>query len=494
MPEKFESSDTMLKSADSNKESADAARQHRPHVTSEQLNFKAKQREKQSEIHEEAENGDRLKAETDLENGLNGLNEDFITTDNLETFLGENFSGDKNAFEEAKEYLEKQALFGIDVTREILENHLHKNLEITSNLSIAEKIKNYKDELSAQGKPSKEILQTLIAKFENEDAVSTWVENWKNMLALHSYAQNKPPQERKAIQSIIANADLSSENSFDLAMTEIENSSEISAETKEEISLKFGKVTSVGGMDSTLNQLKDHKEGIENAISEKGEIKKSLEGEISDLKSKIENTEPFSTERKELEKQLEAKTKNLKVAESEIREVKENTPQNISFPLREGFTAELNDDGSRTIRIDGLNFNLKIPDNKMPFQGRKNMLTVNLAFNYSALHKSGMEGLFNPQLGSGDVPDKNHRVLSGKILTALGYPTDTILSNDHIEQLKGDLSVLKQKSSNTTGMEDATALGIYDISTQEINMNRLTECLSFIKQNRGKEIRFEELK
>ncbi len=493
MPEKFETTELMLQSVDSN-ESIDSTRQDRAQVDLEHLDFKAKQREKQRKIHKKLENGDRLKAESDLENSLNSLGNEIITEDNLVHFVEENFSGNREIYEAAKNYLDKQALFGRKVKDEELKTKL-TSMEIEkSTLSIEDKIIGYKEQLATEGKSQSEILRILITKYEGNDSIPVLIEAWQNMLALHKYSENKPPQERKAIQSIIANADLSSENSFDLALTEIENSSEISETIKEEIVLKFGKISSVGEMDSTLNQLKDHKEGIEKAISGKEEVRNTLEGEISDLKKEIENTEPFSKEREKLEKKLEAKVGSLKTAESEIRELKDNAPEDILFPLREGFTAKLDSDGSRIISIDGLNFDLKIPDNKMPFQGRKNMLTVNLAFNYNALHKSGMEGLFNPPLGSGDVPDKNHRILSSKILSKLGYPTDTILSNDHIKQLKDDLSMLKQKDSNSTGMEDATALGIYDISTQEIKMNRLTECLSFIKQNRGKGIGFEELK
>lgn len=492
MPENFEYSDVMLKSVDS-KESADSARQNRPRLTIEQQNDRLKQRKEQELSHNKIEDHEHNQADKVLEEELENT-DNVIDEKNLEVFIKENYPNSPKYIDDARDFLSRHSVIGVKVSEQKLRDYIAETFDNSEDLNIGDQIVATKEQLTAQGKSQVEILNTLLSRFESEEAVSTWIENWKNMLALHKYSENKPPQERKAIQSIIVNADLSSENSFDLALTEIENSSEISETTKEEIALKFGKISSVGEMDSTLNQLKDHKEGIEKAISGKEEVKNALEGEISDLKKQIENTEPFSQEREKLEKKLKTKVGSLKTAETEIRELKENTPEDISFPLREGFTAKLASDGSRIISIDGLNFDLKIPDNKMPFQGRKNMLTVNLAFNYSALHKSGMEDLFNPPLGSGDVPDKNHRILSGKILSNLGYPTDTILSNDHIKQLKDDLGILKQKGSNSTGMEDATALGIYDLSTQEINMNRLTKCLSFIKQNREKGIGFEDLK
>jgi len=481
MNENFIGSELEDKSADSN-EAADSLSDD----DFEKLESEQKDRKEKQTQHKKIEEQERLSADLELEENLSELS-------SLD-LINKEYPNNEEALSIGKEFIERNALMGIIPTEKELEAHISDKLGNGEKLSQEDEIKALKNELESEGKSSTEILQNLISRYDNVPEVKTWVENWKNFLELHELAKSKSPTERKAIETIISNSDFTTENAFETALESISNNSEISAETKEEISLKFGKITSVGGMDSTLNQLKDHKKGIEKAISEKGEIKESLEGEISDLKSKIENTEPFSTERKELEKQLEAKTKNLKVAESEIRELQETIPKEISFPLREGFTAKLNSDGSRVIRIDGLNFDLKIPDNKMPFQGQKNMLAINLAFNYSALHMSGMEGLFNPPLGSGDVPDKNHRILSGKILSNLGYPTDTILSNDHIKQLKDDLGILKQKGSNSTGMEDATALGIYDISTQEINMNRLTKCLSFIKQNRGKGIGFEEIK
>lgn len=183
----------------------------------------------------------------------------------------------------------------------------------------------------------------------------------------------------------------------------------------------------------------------------------------------------------------------LEQTETEIENLEKEKPKEISFKLREGFSAKLNPNGSRTINIEGSSFTIQLPDNAL-FMGRKNMLSINLAFTYKALSNVGMESLFTPQLNSNEVPDKNQRLFSNQILKELGYKNDTILSQSSINQLEKDLSKLKRKGSNTTGIEDLTALNIWDISTQEVNMSRLKSCLGFVRENRGREIGFENLK
>jgi hypothetical protein len=79
-------------------------------------------------------------------------------------------------------------------------------------------------------------------------------------------------------------------------------------------------------------------------------------------------------------------------------------------------------------------------------------------------------------------------------LNGLSYKTDQILSQSNIYQLEKDLGKLKQTGSNTTGIEDLEALGIWDISSQSVNSNQLGYCLHFIRENRERDIGFAELK
>jgi hypothetical protein len=494
MRNNLENSQPMLQSADS-KESAVYARHNRPQVTFEQLNFKAKQREKQRVNHEKLEQKDQEKADIELEKDIQELETQIITNDNIEEFVELNYSGNKKAFEIAQKYLDKQTNFGRIVSETELKNKIEPEIDETNELSNEDKIKNIKEQLIQQGKSPKEILQTLIAKFENEEAVNTWMENWKNFLKLHQYAENKPPAERKAIQQIISKADFTAENSFDTALSEIQNSTEISTETKTDLQKQFGaaNIQTVSGMDNALNQIKNQKKEIEKQIDSKKSEKESLQSEITDLEKELETLSPDDPKAEELKKKLAEKKKILEQTESEIENLEEEKPEKVSFELRTGFSAQLNPNGSRTINITDSNFAIQLPDNTL-FMSRKNMLSINLAFTYKALNNVGMDSLFTPKLNNGEVPDKKQRLFSNQILQGLGYKTDVILSQPSINQLEKDLSKLKQKGSNTTGIEDLTTLGIWDNSTQEVNMSRLKSCLDFVRENRNRQIEFEDIK
>ncbi len=460
----------------------------------EHLNFKVKRRKEQQKAHENIETRERENLDIELLKSLDSLDPEYVTFENVSEFLSKKFPNNSKAFELSKQFLTKQTSLGLNVKENKLGNYLNENLKIESILTIEDQIKNFTETIRAE-KSSVQVLHILIEKYGAIDSISTLVDQWKNFLKLHQFAEDKSPAEKKVIQRIISNADFTAENSFDMALAEISDNTEISSDTKLEITKKFGgeNVHTVSEMDSMLKNVESHKKDIEIAISSKTKEVQKIEGEIANLEKQIEALDSDDPKRKELEDKLADKSRILEQIKTDINFLNEEKPQEVSFPLRSDFSAKLNSDGSRSIRIDSQGFEIKLPDNRI-FQGRKNMLAINLAFSYRALHSVGMESLFSPKLASGEVPDKRQRMFSGKILSTLGYPTDTILSDGHINQLKDDLSMLKQKGSNSTGMEDATALGIYDISTQEVNMNRLTQCLSFIKQNRGKGIGFEELK
>ncbi len=153
---------------------------------------------------------------------------------------------------------------GLSVSQQKLNVQISQKLDNTEDISIAEEIKNYKEELLEQGKSQIEILTLLISKFENEESVSVWLDNWKNYQKLHNFAGSKPPAERRAIQNIIVNADFTSETAFSTSLAEISQSAEISTETKLEISREFGgsHIDSVDGMGFQLKQVKEHTQAL----------------------------------------------------------------------------------------------------------------------------------------------------------------------------------------------------------------------------------------
>ncbi|GEM_PF-3001253 len=492
MLERSEYGEAALKSVDSS-ESTDS-HENLPQIDLEQLNSDAKQRENQRKIHQGIENKDRQKADIELESNLSELDGGIVDEVNLTEFIEKNYSGSQEAFNAAKDYMLLQQSIGNAVSESDLREVLSNAVKEESVISKGDEVIAFKEKLVAKGKSQTEILSKLIASYEGDESVSVWVENWKQMLALHNYAKsNLDTSDQKAVENILSNVDITSENSFDTALKTIASSSEVSDSAKEKIVTKFGNISTIKDMDATLTDLKEQKEKLGEVVSRKEENRDLIKSDISKLEAKLNDPEITEQERSDLEKELAEKKQELETVKVEITSLQEQIPEKISFPLRNGFSAVLNSDGSRSIQIDGLNFVLKIPDNKMPFQGRKNVLTVNTAFTYGALRNSGIESLFNPELNNADVPTRDQRVLCSKILTSLGYPDSEIISELQIVQLNKDLSLLRNKNSNTSGFEDITALGIWDDLNKQIDTNRLTDCLSYINKNRGRDVGFSDL-
>jgi len=443
--------------------------------------------QKKSEIEE------RDKADQRLENEISALN--VSSQKELSDFLQKNFPNNTQANDIAQKYFNEQISLGFSVDKEYLLRSINKLTNNEHELSTADKIKAHKEQLSQQGKSPTEILQILISKYEKEEAVSTWVENWKSFLQLHELAENKPPTERQAIQNIIAKADFSNESAFTNSLSEIANSVEISSDTKLEISQKFKgeNISSISAMDSALKQMKSKKTKIERAIKEKKSEKKSLVSEIETIENELENLPMDDPKREKLKTNLIMKKQVLEQTVTTIADLETEKPKEVSFTLRDGVSAKLNPDGSRCVEIGENKFTIQLPKNAL-FMGRKNMLSINLAFTYKILSQLGIETLFTPKLKNGEVPDKQQRLFGRRILNELGYKTDQILSQSNIYQLENDLGKLKQKGSNTTGMEDLEALGIWDISNQSVNGNQFNSCLHFIRENRERDIGFAELK
>jgi len=479
-----ESSDTCLSDDSENKN---------PKLTFEQLHLKQMQRKEQEKEHRKIETQDGETVDLILESEYEKLV--IVTQNDLNDFLDEKYPQNNKAKKIAQSFFEEHKTLGVLLSTQILEQHISGLLSNSEKLSIEDNIKFFKEQLSQQGKSSGEILQILISKYEKEEAVSTWVENWKSFIQLHELAENKPPTERQAIQNIIAKADFSNENAFTNSLSEITNSAEISTETKLEISQKFKgeNISSVSAMDSALKQLKSKKAKIEHAINEKKFEKTSLLSEIETMEEELDNLPVDDPKREKLKTNLNRKKQVLEQTETTIADMETKKPQEVSFILRDGVSAKLNSDGSRCVEIGEKKFTIQLPENAL-FMGGKNLLSINLAFTYKILSQLGMETLFTPKIKNGEVPDKQQRIFGSQILKGLGFKTDQILSQSNIYQLEKDLGKLKQTGSNTTGTEDLEALGIWDISSQSVNSNQLEYCLHFIRENRERDVGFEELK
>jgi len=481
MPEKF----SVMQNSDDLSGSSDSLIGNVDSPSLEQLNYNAKQRETQIKSREKIDNKEHEKADVDLENDISTMK--ISNETELNYFLDSKFPNDSNARIFAEEYFENRNALGISVSAKELKRLITQESEKQADINVADQIKNYKEELANQSKSQTEILSLLISKFENEESVSVWVENWRNFQKLHNFAESKPPAERKAIQNIIAKADFSSSTAFETSLSEISQSKEISEETKLEISRKFdgSHIDSVDGMDYQLKKVKTHKKAIEKEIGLKSREKSALDSEIQTIEDKIDNLPLNDPKRLELEKQLEQRKMSLDEAEAEINRLENGKTQNVSFQLREGFNSVQNADGSRSIKIMNNNFSIKLPSNRWLFSDNKNVRAINLAFPYMALKNENLTGiLFNPNLENNSVPSKSQRDLGHIILSSLGFNDTKILSEENIKQLKKDLSLLNPQNGKS-GLENMTGIGIYDVGSQSVDKGKLKEVLSFIRGNRS---------
>jgi len=432
----------------------------------EQYNYRVQQQK----LHKKIEDKERLKADLDLDK-----------------FINTHYPGNDEALDLAKEHFIMQEVSGIHIGEKELKKYIDEKLIENKELSNEDRIKNYKEELTKQGKSQTEILSLLISKFENVETVSVWVENWRNFQKLHNFAESKPPVERQVIQNIISKADFTSESAFSTSLAEISQSAEISTETKLEISREFGgsHIDSVDGMDYQLQQVKEHTKAIEKKISIKSHEKSFLNLEIENLEDEIENLPLDDPKRQELEAKIEQKKEILEQTESEIDRLEKGKPKDLSFKLRKGFSAKLNSDGSRSIRIDNENFAIKLPSNKWLFSDKKNMRSINLVFPYIALKNQNIaDSLFRPNLENNGIPSIENRKMGHLILNSLGFDDTKILSEENIKQLKKDLSFLTPKNGKT-GQENLIELEVFDVASQSVDNGKLKKVLEFVRKNRG---------
>ncbi len=227
----------------------------------------------------------------------------------------------------------------------------------------------------------------------------------------------------------------------------------------------------------------------------KSSEKNVLETDIEELKNELKKLSLDDLKRRELVEKLEHKKEVLEQTERGINRLETYKPKETSFVFREGFSAKLNRDGSRSIRINDADFSIRLPSSKWLFSDKKNMNAINLAFPYLALKNQNIaDSLFSPNLENNFVPNKSQRDMGHLILSSLGFDDSRILSEENIKQLKKDLSKLNPENGKT-GQENLIELGIYDVASQSINKTRLVEVLKFIHENRGlrDEIIFEQM-
>lgn len=449
MRNNLENRSATLYSADS-PESADSSGRNHVSKPYSPIHFSQNQKQKQAEI----ELTEKVLADEELERKLSLVDDIF----------GENVDSDEIDFGKIG----------------------HKVIEKSTDTK--EKIAIFKEGLESEGKSSEEILKMLIAHFENEEAVQVWVKNWKQFLKLHEFAKTKPPEERKALEGIISNADFSASDSFDLTLRKIEKSELLSAETKFEIAQKFdgSKVFSVDRMDRNLKHLKKRKKEAAKELLKKKKTQIALNKEIEILEKKIKSLPPDSGERKELETKLETKKAQNEAQSNTIQELKAIENQAITFELREGFFAKENPDGSRCIVIDDMAFEIKLPTNRIFFMGRKNLRSLNLVFPFRALQKQNVaKYFFRPKLKSKSIPNKEQRNMSHLILSSLGLNDDVILSEENIAQMENDFRVLTTFMPAKSPKECFEALSILDTETGTLDKVKLKDVLGFMKENRG---------
>ena len=485
--EKFEPA--MLESADRlSAEKPEAFGLEQLNIIKNRFEKQRKKNEKEEVEHRKAEAEEFKIVETEIDSELDeAYGKKQITFANLDAFLKYNFANNLEAKKIAKEHVATNEDIGIPVFSDELKNLISSKTKENKKLSIEDQIKTMTDQLKNEGKPTVEILKTLIQSYENDPFISEWVNNWRNLIDLQDFAQTKSEPDRKAIERIVSNADFTAIDSFNLVLIQIEESTDITTATKIEIKQKFNTsgISTIPSIDDTLKDIQNYKTDIEQKIGSKKESNSILEAEITGLKEEIGKLPPDDPKRTELEEELQTKTEALKQGEDDLAELSQAKPEKVYFLLRQNILAVLNPDGSRSVKLIEDNFEIRLPRNIWILGNKPNMESVNLAFVASPMLKLDLaHTIFDPDLVNGAVPTKEQRLTGNIILVQLGYDTSRILSEDEIQQLEKDLEVLRDKDSGRSGREDLTELGIWSVANG-LNKKSFKKVLRIIRENRG---------
>ncbi len=463
MSEKLQNSYGMLRYANSN-EFADSAGENHSAKHFEHSHFTEEQREKQEKVRFL----EIQKAEKELEDKL-------------------------SFFEE---------LAGAPTENEITNDYSTSKERINEDVSIAEKIRIYKENLSEKNLPPKQIIQNLINRFEDEKAVSTWVENWKNYLELHDFAETKPEKEKKAIQLILTTADYDNENSFGNTLTAIYESEDVSDQTKFEIHTKFrsyskyefdkklfsasidsGEIKSTSDIDRTFDSIRKEKDEAKINLKKLVKLEKELQNEITALEEKLKTSK--GKEKEKLEAVLASKIKEVEEQEQIKAKLEFQSTQPESFEIRKGFVIMREKDGGRIIRHENSKTEIKLIDSVLPFAGDKNLDSLNFAFPFSILKEYRIEDFFFPLVENGESPDRRERKLATSMLKQLGINTQEVLSERDLEFLKKAFGIILNARENLSPKENLEAIKIVDSKDSELNESQFAKVLRVIRENRN---------
>ncbi len=392
------------------------------------------------------------------------------------------------------DFQSEMADLNVNSSHEILGDYLINESKQEKTLSKEEEIKEFR---KLKGQPPEIILQKLISKYENDESLKTWIKNWRNFLSLHQFAENQSPVERMAIETIISNSNFTEENSFDIALSEINKSSEISTETKLDIQRQFKTtgINTVRAFDYTLKQEKKYKKNIEKKIQSRNSDIENLDDEIQKLNEELDKLPHDDPKRSELEVKIKEKSEQINTYKQELSVLNEAKSDKVQFMLRNNLLGVLNADGSRSVKIISESFSIQLPSNNLPLMGMKNLRSINVAFPFLVLRSLNISNeIFTPNLDDGGMPTKSQRDMAHFILSSLGIDDSRILSEKEIAQLKTDLTHLTDTQSAKTGRECLIELGIYNLSSQNVDMKQLKKALSFIRDNIERNWEYKDLK
>ncbi len=404
MPNRFEKFSAMLKLAVSDSpEQLNSINEHFEKQRKKHKNLVA--------IHDKKQKEDLKQFEKNLDTEIEIADAPVITSNNLQSFFDKHFPRNEDAKKIAGAYLKEQKLFDVTVIESKLKELISERIGFSSDtISKEDEVKALDKKLNEEGKSDIEILQTLISTFGSEESLKNMVGNWLNFLELHRFTQTKPPQEQKAIEDIINNSNFTTVNCFDLALSEIEKSPDISTETKLDIQRKFKTtgINTVRAFDYTLKQEKKYKKNIEEKIRSRNSDVENLNDEIQNLNTELYKLPTDDPKRSELKARIREKGELLTTYEQELSVLNEAKPGNIQFQLRNDLMGMVNPDGSRSIKIASENFTIQLPSNNLPLMGAKNLRSINVAFPYLALRSQQIsDEIFAPDLVDNSVPQKN---------------------------------------------------------------------------------------
>jgi len=145
----------------------------------------------------------------------------------------------------------------------------------------------------------------------------------------------------------------------------------------------------------------------------------------------------------------------------------------------------LNENGSRIVTHKESGFEIRLPNNTLPFTDGKNLQAINLMFPYIILKKLNLHHVFFPLLKSGEVPSRSERRLSKKIIQSLGLTDTSILSSERIESLKRSFIILSTIRKYKSPKENLKQLAIISSKENELKQNTFFRVVEVIRESKN---------